>query len=103
MPSIDEFLSKFGITYEKLNEAERETLTGWLQNLSTQQITLEDIKTYIRKMVDGVARELCVDELPKKKDIFLKARLRNYLLLYDFLTAPEEAQKSLERNIKNLK
>lgn len=100
---IDNFLAKFGITYEKLNEVERETLTDWLKNLAERQISIEDVKTYVRKMADNVAKELSVDELPKKKDIFLKARLRNYLLLIDFLTAPEEAKKSLERYIKNLK
>lgn len=100
---IDNFLAKFGVSYEKLNEAEKETLMSWLKNLSERQISVEDIKTYIRKMADNVAKELCEHELPKRKDIFMKARLRNYLLLLDFLTAPEEAKKALERQIKGLK
>lgn len=100
---IDEFLSKFNIKYEQLNEAEKETLTGWLENLSKTQISVEEIKNYVRKMADGVAKELAVDELPRNKDIFLKARLRNYLLLYDFLIAPQEARNSLEKYMHKIK
>lgn len=103
MLSVDEFLSKIGVPYEKLEEEERETLLGWLKNLSERQLSLEDVKTNVRKMADGVARELSEPELPKKKDIFLKARLRNYLLVLDFLTGPEEAKKGLERYMKNIK
>lgn len=97
---IDEFLSKLGISYEKLNEEEKRTLLNWLESLSQSKVSLEDVKNYIREMTDNVAKELSDCELPKKKDIFLKARLRNYLLLLDFLTAPEKAQKSLERYLK---
>jgi len=100
---LDEFLSKFGIKFETLEAEERKTLMGWLENLSRKQISLEDVKNYIRQMADSVAKELCEYELPKKKDIFLKARLRNYLLLLDFLTAPEKAKKSLENYLKNIK
>lgn len=99
---MNKFLEKIGIPFEKLEEEERATLKKWLENLSRQQITLEDVKNYIRKMADSVAKELCKSKLSKKQDIFLKARLRNYLLLYDFLTAPEKAKQSLEKYLKNL-
>lgn len=103
MPNIDEFLSKIGVPYEKLEEEERKTLLEWLKNLSERRLSPEDIKTNVRKMADGVANELCKSALPRKEDIFLKARLKNYLLLLDFLNAPEEAKKSLERYLKNIK
>lgn len=97
---IDEFLNKLGINYEKLNEEEKRTLLNWLESISQAKISLEDVKVYVREMADNVSKELAEYEVPRKKDIFLKARLRNYLLLLDFLTAPEKAQKSLERYLK---
>lgn len=99
---LNEFLNKIGVPYERLEEEEKKTLFRWLKNLSRQQIGLEDVKNYIRDMADSIAKELCEHELPKKKDIFLKARLRNYLLLLDFLNTPEKAKRSLERYVQNL-
>ena len=98
----DEILNKVGIPFEKLEEEERKTLIGWLKNLSNKRLTIEDIKVYIKQMADGVAQELCKSELPKKEDIFLKARLKNYLLLLDYLTSPEKAKRSLENYLKNI-
>jgi len=100
---IDGILKKFGLKYEDLNEAEKETLRSWLENLSKQEITVEKIKEYIRNMLSGVEKELAQDNLPKTKDIFLKARMRNYLLLLDFLTSPEKAKKVVEEQLKNIK
>jgi len=100
---LEEFLSKIGVPVEKLEEEEKRTLMQWLENLSQQRISLNDVENYIRKMADDVARELCEAEVSGKKDIFLKARLKNYLLLLDFLTAPRKARESLEKYLKGLK
>ena len=100
---IDKLLKKFNLKYEDLNKVEKETLGGWLENLSKQKITVKGIEDYIRKMLTGVERELAQDDLPKTKDIFLKARMRNYLLLLDFLTSPEKAKRSIEESLKNIK
>ena len=96
-------LQKFNITYDKLTEIERETLSGWLHNISQKQTSIEDVKDYIRKMTESVEQELCEHELPRTKDIFLKARLKNYILLSDFLTTPDKAKKSLEQYLQGLK
>ena len=100
---IDEILKKFNLKYDNLNEAEKETLRGWLENIKTQKITVEKIKEYIRAMLSGVERELAQDNLSKTKDIFDKARMRNYLLLLDFLESPEKAKKALEKSLRNIK
>ena len=54
-------------------------------------------------MTESVEQELCEHELPRTKDIFLKARLKNYILLSDFLTTPDKAKKSLEQYLQGLK
>ena len=37
------------------------------------------------------------------KDLQLKARLKNYIMLEAFLLAPEKAQKAVEDSLKNIK
>jgi len=99
---LNNFLSKFGITHDQLSSEERKTLAKWLDG-SSKGKTVEDIKEHVREMSDVIARELCSEDLPKKKDIFLKARLRNYLALYDFIANPEKAKKALEDQLRNIK
>ena len=100
---IDEFLKKFNLKYEDLNELEKETLMNWLEALSNQELSVEKIKNYVRDMLSAVEKELADCNLPKEKDLFLKARMRNYLLLLDFLTSPEKVKRSLEEALKNIK
>jgi hypothetical protein len=100
---FDKLLSKFGVQYEDLNTLEKETLTKWLENLSTKQLTVDSIKEHVTELIIAVEKELSAYDLPKEKDLFLKARLKNYLLLQDFLTSPDKAQKHIEESLKNIK
>ncbi len=100
---FDKLLSKFGVNYEDLNAVEKETLSQWVQSLSTKQLNLESVKDYISEMIIAVEKELSSYDLPRNKDLFLKARLKNYLLLQDFLTSPDKAQKHIEESLKNIK
>jgi len=101
--SIGDLLAKYNLKYEDLNINERETLQGWLEDLASKEITLDRVKDYIREMISGVETELSECDLNRKKDIFLKSRLRNYLLLLAFLESPEKAKQALEKQLKNIK
>ena len=101
--SIGDLLAKYNLKYEDLNINERETLQSWLENLASKEITLDRVKDYIREMISGVETELSECDLNRKKDIFLKSRLRNYLLLLAFLESPEKAKQALEKQLKNIK
>lgn len=101
--TISDLLAKYNLKYEDLNSAEQETLKGWLEELASREITLDDVKNYIHEMITGVETELSEYDLNWKKDIFLKSRLRNYLLLLAFLESPEKAKQALEKQIKNIK
>jgi len=100
---FDNFLSKFGLKYDDLREEEREYLVRMVERVSKKQVTVKDIEESIKGMIESVARELSSESLSRRKDVFLKARLKNYLLLYDILTAPEKAKKALEKQLKNAK
>lgn len=99
---IDEILTKFNLKYEDLNHAERETLNSWMGALQNGQITVEKVRDYIASMRDSVEQELTKTGHDSKQDIFLKARLRNYMLLESFLISPEKARRSLERAVASI-
>lgn len=109
MPSL---LDKFDIDYEDLNPAEKETLRTWQQALAQNELTVQGIKDYLKSLIDAVEKEL--SEMKEstsfwtylyawKKDFYLKARLKNYLILYDFVSAPEKARKYVEQSLNNIK
>jgi predicted HTH domain antitoxin len=82
---LDEILEKAGLKYEDLTSTEKETLNTWMEVLQKGQLSLEKVKEYITSMREAVEQELAKAELGTKQDLFLKARLRNYMLLYGFL------------------
>jgi len=111
MLNIPSLLEENGLKLEELNSAERETLEKWSQAWQRQEITPEKIRDMLVMLIEGVQKELAnVSEstsfwsflFHRKKDIFLKARLKNYLMLKDFLTGPERARKFIEENLKNI-
>lgn|SRR3990167_3633320 len=99
---IDDLLSKLGLKYENLNVAEKETLNQWLDLLSSKNLTVDDIKLYIRQMIYSVEQELTEVKHDSKQDLFLKARLRNYFLLEAFLETPEKAKRALESMLSRM-
>jgi len=103
---IDEILSKLGLKYEDLDKpgyaGEKKQLQIWLEAISNNKVTTESIKTYIHEMRSAVEMELTKPGLDPKNDLFLKARLRNYLLLEGMLTSPERAKAQLEQNLASM-
>ena len=93
---IDTILEKFGLKYEDLQRSERETLDKWMVALQENQLSVEKVREFVTSMREGVEEELCKSNLRPKKDIFLKARLRNLLLLEGFMTSPERAKQHIE-------
>ena len=99
---IDQILEKFNLKYDDLNPGERETLKEWTKALSKNKLNIQSVKKYIPAMRDSVERDLTEAELGSKQDLFLKARLRNYMLLEAFLPTPEKAREALERAIAGI-
>jgi hypothetical protein len=109
---LSNLLEKFNIKYEDLNAAEKETLDTWYKALASRQITTSDIQDFIKRLIEAVERELAdVKEstsfwsflFRRKQDIFLKARLKNYLMIHDFLLGPEKARKHIEQSLQNIR
>lgn len=99
---LEEILTRLNLKYEELTPEERETLNSWTSALSKGGLSIEQVKGYIKSMRDGVENELCSFKLDKSQDLYLKARLRNYMLLEALLSTPEKAKESVERAIAGL-
>lgn len=96
-------LEKFGLSYEDLNTVEKETYVSWLNDWESKKLDVADIRGYIVAMKNAVAMELAdTPYSDKDKGKILKARLKNYILLEAFLTAPEKARERLEATVRNL-
>lgn len=109
---FDELLQKYGLTRDTLNSMEKETLERWAQSLATDKIGVKEVQEYINQMITGVERELAGHDVPVgftawlfrgKRLRHLNARLYNYIMLRDFLTAPDKARSFVEKHITNLK
>lgn len=99
---MDEILHRLGLKYEDLTFAEKDTLQTWTKSLEQKKLTIEIIKEYVSGMRFAVERELTQIGHNSKQDIFLKARLRNYILLEGFLESPEKARKALDQAVAGL-
>ena len=99
---IDELLQRVGLKYEDLNVAEKETLNVWMQALQRGEVNTGKIKIYLASMRDAVEQDLTKTDHNSKQDLFLKARLRNYMLLEAFLSTPEKAKEQMERAVAGL-
>jgi len=110
---MDELLQKFNINRSTLSRDEIETLNKWASALDKKQLTISDTKEYIDAMIKAIELELTGNETPpttfanlvfrNRRERHMKARLQNYVLLRDFLTAPERARSYVEKQLASLK
>jgi hypothetical protein len=99
---LDKLLEKAGLRFEDLSKDEQQTILTWTDTIQKSAISVEKIKGYITSMREAVERELSMIDLGSKQDTFLKARLRNYLLLEALMISPEKAQEQLENMLSGL-
>jgi len=111
MNLTEELEEKFSVKIESLNSLEKETYFKMLEVVQKTQMSPEKLRDYIVSMREAVERELInepefnyifIFKVPNRKQILLKARLQNYLLLESFLVSPEKARQQLEEMISGL-
>jgi len=109
--SVTQRLEEKGIKIETLTSAERETYFKMLEEVRSTQLTPEKLRDYILSMRDAVERELInepefirvfIFKFENRKQILLKARLQNYMLLESFLNSPQKAQEAIEAMVNNI-
>lgn len=99
---MDDLLKLFGVkdlSYDQLTPAERATFHTWVDNLKKNSLSVTDIHGYIQQLRDAVETELTKPNITPRDDIFLKARLRNLMLLDSMLSLPAKAEQLLKRQV----
>lgn len=109
---MDKLLNKLNIDRDSMNAEEIATLERWVSQMAKTQISVKDVENYIGNMINTLERELFGFDNPpltfwqhifrKKRMKHTYARLQNYVLLRDFLTAPERARSFVEKQVSNL-
>ena len=103
MEIFEQLLQNLGIKdYDQLTPDEQTTYRSWLEKVEKSKITLEDVKKGVSAMREVVEMEL-VKETHRSKDIFLKARLKNYILIESLLSRPDRAREALESYVASTK
>lgn len=82
--------------YDDLTPEEQETYRTMLDIVETTAVTLEDVKKHVTSMRQAVEHELANHERLDRQDIYLKARLRNYLLMEAVFEKPQKARQMLQ-------
>ena len=108
MIDLDDILEKRGLSYDSLTAEEKQTYHQMQEALNRGDLTLTRVKDAIAEMMDGVTKDL-VDEpeyiqvfifkVRNLKNLYLKARLKNYILIDALLTSPEKAQRAIEQQL----
>ena len=102
MGVTDELEDK-GVNIEKLTADEKQTYFTMLDAVRGSQLSIEKLRDYIIQMRSAVEQELVKTELSKDQDLFLKARLKNYMLLESFLISPEKAKAAYDNMVATIK
>lgn len=109
--SLTDRLEERGIDISKLNQVEQETYFKMLEEVQKAQMTPEKFKGYISTMREAVTTDLVKEpefnyvfifKVFNRRQIYLKARLQNYILLESFLLSPDKAKQALEDMIANV-
>jgi len=109
---MDDILKKFNLKMDDLSSAERDILFGWVEALQQNKMTVSKVKDYITSMKVALEEKLAdepefvrvfIFSVPNRNQIFMKARLRNYIMLEAFLESPEKAKIAVEKAVANIK
>lgn len=99
---FENLLEKFNLKYEDLSTEEIATLTTWVNALQQGSLSTDKLKDFISSMKYSVENELSKVGHDSKQDIYLKARLRNLMLLEAFMSSPEKAKARLDQAIAGI-
>ena len=111
MNLTSELEEKLGIDISTLRREEKVVYENMLASVEKAKMTPNKMRGHIIAMRDAVERELVnepefnrifIFKVENRRQIFLKARLLNYLLLESFLISPQKAKERLEEVVSGL-
>lgn len=98
MDRIQEILESAGIKdFDELRDFEKDTYFKMLEVAESGKITLDYVIKAVKAMREKLEFTLATEDLSRRKDLFLKARLKNYILLESIFDKPERAREMLDQ------
>lgn len=98
MEWLEQLLKQRGVDdYDALTDDEKKTYREWLDVQSNAELSIEKLKGYIKQMRISVEMTLATHDLKPQQDMYLKARLKNYILIEALFELPEKARKMIEQ------
>jgi hypothetical protein len=102
MSNLDQLLEPTGLKFEELTQDEQTEALSMLEILNSSKVTIEGIRKSIEEMKYSVEDKLAVAELTPEQDLFLKARLRNYMLLETLIGSHSKAKEAVQTQLKEV-
>lgn len=108
---INQLEEQYGFKFDSLRVEEQAEFLKMLEDVQKASLTPERMHAHVVALRESVERELVnepefnfifIFRVPNRKQIFLKARLANYLLLESFLHSPQRAKAALDDALANL-
>ena len=100
---LDKIFKKLGIKdWSELTQAEKEQIKNWEKLLEEAKITDDKVKDFLKQQILLIEEELCQPDNSVKKDLYLKARLRNYRSLLNLLEREKQVNKIIEEEINKI-
>lgn len=99
MSVLNDLLDKLKLKYEDLSAEEKKTYEEYAQVLSQPEVTIDDLKAFIPAQLKRLQSEQNDYRNTEKKDLFLKAQIRNLEMIYAFIQGPEARRKWLEETL----
>jgi hypothetical protein len=104
MDIFESLLQNLGIKdYDQLTPDEQTTYRSWLEKVEKAKITLEDVKKGVSSIREALEMELVNEKQCSPKDLFLKARLKNIIIIESILSRPDRAKAALEGYVSQTK
>ena len=100
---IEKLLKKRGINdLNDLTDEEKAIYDEWEKVLSLSSLTLKDLEKFLNEQVPRLTKELIEPDISDKKNIYLKARIADFMAILAVIQKPKIAKKELENYIKSL-
>lgn len=99
MSVLNNLLDKLHLKYEDLTPDEKKTYDEYSQVLSQPEVTIDDLKAFIPSQLKRLQSEQNDYRNTEKKDLFLKAHIRNLEMIFAFIQGPEARKKWLEETL----
>jgi Fe-S cluster biosynthesis and repair protein YggX len=93
--------NKLGIeTYNDLNEEERKYIGELEKTISESKITDDKVKEWLKQQIVFIEEDLCLPDNSRNKDLYLKARLRNFRMLLNYLESEKITEQQIVSSLK---